>query len=139
MTTAALTARAIRKELEKTHPNTKFRIRSENFAGGDAVNISYIDSCPTEEIKKLTDKYQYGHFDSHQDMYESSNNRDDIPQTKYIQVTRELSDTAKKQLTEKLMRYWDLPDFGQQTVWDKVKKWPDMLLWEEAARTTFPT
>ena len=36
--------------------------------------------------EKIVSKYQYGHFDGMNDIYEYSNSREDIPQAKYIHV-----------------------------------------------------
>ena len=104
-TNQALCANAIRKELKKAFPKTKFSITSKGFAGGDDVNINYIDGPSRQEVEEITKKYQYGHFDGMIDLYEDSNIREDIPQTKYLFVNRSFSPEVEqifiKELCEK--------------------------------------
>lgn len=88
MTTVAMTAKAIRKELKQKFPNIKFSVRSESYAGGDNVSISYDDSVPQNEIEAIVKKYKCGHFDGMTDTYEYSNTRDDIPQARFVFVDR---------------------------------------------------
>lgn len=92
MSSQAQCAKAIRQELKENFPETKFSVTSEGFAGGDAVNISWEDGPTTDQVEEITGKYQYGHFDGMIDMYEHSNKRDDIPQAKFVQTRRELTD-----------------------------------------------
>jgi len=74
--------------------NVKCKAKSESFSMGDSVNVTVYDQSP-EVMKQLRvefSQYQYGHFDGMQDMYESSNRRDDIPQTKFLTVSNEFSE-----------------------------------------------
>jgi hypothetical protein len=43
-------------------------------------------------VEPLINEYQYGHFDGMIDCYEYSNNRNDIPQVKFVFANREYSD-----------------------------------------------
>lgn len=88
-------AAAIREELKNTFPGVKFSVKSSNFSGGDSVHISYYDGPSCKEVESITDKYQYGHFNGMEDLYENSNMRDDIPQSKYVSVSRSISDELK--------------------------------------------
>lgn len=99
-TQAALCAKAIKQELKKAFPDIKFRVKSDNFAGGNSVHIYWIDGASTEQVEQITNKYQYGHFDGMIDLYEVSNNRDDIPQAKYVTAQRELSNEFIKKAAE---------------------------------------
>jgi len=110
-TQSALCAKAIKTELIKAYPNIKFSVSSENFSMGNAVNISYEDGPKTDEIEKITDKYQYGHFGGMTDMYENSNSRNDIPQAKYIKVGRSMSAATKQTLIQKLSAVWQGFDY----------------------------
>lgn len=105
-TESALCAKAIKAELTKMYPSIKFEVRSENFSMGNAVRINYTDGPTSDEIEKTTDKYQYGHFDSMTDYYDNSNVRKDIPQAKYISVSRSMSEAVKETLIEKLSKIW---------------------------------
>jgi Large polyvalent protein associated domain 29 len=105
-TQSAICAKAIKAELTKAYPNIKFSVSSENFSMGNAVRVSYEDGPTTEIIEAITEKYQYGHFDGMTDMYENSNRRDDLPQAKYVTVSRHMSETTKLSLIEKLSKIW---------------------------------
>lgn len=95
---AAQTATAIRKELKTIFPNIRFRVTSDNFSGGNAVRIHWVDGPSNEQIRELTDKYEYGHFDGMIDMYEYSNVRDDIPQVKYVTLQRRMDKNTELNL-----------------------------------------
>lgn len=98
MSTQAKAARQIKKELKQAFPGVKFSVTSDSFAGGDAVRIKYEDGPTTDQVKEIAGKYQYGHFDGMTDMYEYSNNLDDIPQVKYVQWERRPSDDVRDEL-----------------------------------------
>lgn len=88
-TQSALCANEIKQLLKKEFPTIKFKVRSENFANGNAVRVSWNLGPLEKEIDDLVSKYQYGHFDGMTDMYEHSNYRKDINQAKYITCCRE--------------------------------------------------
>lgn len=108
-TRAALCAKAIKQELKKAFPSIKFSVKSENFAGGDSVDISYIDGVAYEKVYVICSKYQYGHFDGMIDYYEISNHREDIPQAKYVSVRREFSDEVRHKFMLALSEKYGLP------------------------------
>jgi len=95
MRQAAECAKAIKQELKKAFPKVKFSIRSDYFAGGNAVRIRWQDGPKTKEVDEIVGKYQYGHFDGMTDCYNYSNSREDIPQAKYVQTQRDISDTTR--------------------------------------------
>lgn len=95
-TPAAQAAKAIREELKQAFPGIKFSVTSENFSMGDAVRVSWTDGPTDNQVTDITCKYRYGHFNGMEDIYEYSNSRDDIPQTKYITTRREMSEAVKK-------------------------------------------
>lgn len=88
MTQYAQAAKAIRQELKGAFPTVKFSVRSQGYSMGDHVEVRYDAELAPEKIHAIVDKYQYGHFDGMTDYYESSNQRDDIPQSKYVFVYR---------------------------------------------------
>jgi len=61
------------------------KARSSSFSMGDSVDVTVTDATADQRdmIEKELNQYQYGHFDGMTDMYECSNSRDDIPQTKF--------------------------------------------------------
>lgn len=69
---------------------------------GDSVNVEFTDVSPKiyKEIESELSKYQYGHFDGMQDLYEYSNSRDDIPQTKYLFIENRFSDETRQKAYE---------------------------------------
>lgn len=96
----AQVAKLIRQDLKAR--GIPARVTSESYSMGNNVNVAVTDIDPKtfEELEKAYAKYQYGHFDGMTDMYEYSNSRDDIPQTKYLFVRNEISDEMKQ-------RIWD--------------------------------
>jgi len=100
LSTAALAAKAIRKELKEKFPGVKFSVRSSNFSMGNSVDIEYDviahgvegdNKAPVKGVWEVVGKYQYGHFDIMTDSYEYSNRQDDIPQVKYVHVSHKWS------------------------------------------------
>jgi len=81
---AAKTAKAIRKDLKQRFPNVKFSIRSQTFPLGNAVNVVWTDGPMKQQVRKITGKYQYGEYNIISGTYEINNQRNDIPQVKYI-------------------------------------------------------
>ncbi len=102
-TQAAQAAQQIREILKKNFPTTKFSVKSENFAGGNAVTVSWIDSVAPKKVEALISHYQYGKFNSMEDIYEYNNSRDDIPQTKYLSCNRKISDEVYQREFEKYL------------------------------------
>lgn len=88
-TQSALCARDIKQLLKKHFPTVAFSVRSDNFANGNSVDISWNLGPTTDEVEKFVNQYQYGHFDGMIDMYEHSNMRDDINQTKFVMCHRD--------------------------------------------------
>ena len=52
----------------------KCRAKSEGYSMGDSVRVTVYDQPPKvfDALNELWAKYQYGHFDGMQDMYEYS-------------------------------------------------------------------
>jgi len=90
LTGAAACADAIRAELKQVFSGVKFSVKSDTFANGDAVRISWSDGPTTKEVDSITGKYSDGYFDSMQDMYIHTNNSD-LPTAKYITTSRDMS------------------------------------------------
>jgi len=91
LTSYAAAAAAIREELKKAFPETKFKVTSKGFSMGNAVDISWTDGPCTGAVEAITSKYQYGSFDGSIDLYEYDNRREDIPQAKYVSEYRRIS------------------------------------------------
>ena len=95
-----MTAKAIRKELKINFVETTFSVRSSSYSGGSSVHIEWTNGPTSEEVNKIVWKYQYGHFDGMTDCYDITNSRADIPQVKYVQVRREVSEDIKQAIFE---------------------------------------
>jgi hypothetical protein len=92
LTEAALAAKSIRKELKQLFPHVRISVKSENYAGGDAVNISWENGVTKKAVDSIVNKYQYGHFNSMEDIYEYSNNIENLPQVKFISTQRKITE-----------------------------------------------
>lgn len=99
-------ATAIREELKKEFAGVKFKVTSQNFSGGDSVHISWSDGPTSLEVSSVTSKYQYGRFDGMTDMYEYSNDREDLPQSKYVQTRREVSEDINAIVFDSLRKFY---------------------------------
>lgn len=97
-TTHAAAAQAIRQDLKKAFPGVKFRVRSSSFSMGNSVDVDWTDGPTRDEVNRIIGRYQYGHFDGMQDLYESSNRRNDLPQAKYVSGNRSMSEAVRAEL-----------------------------------------
>ena len=100
LTMAAQTAKAVKVELKARFPNTKFSVKSENFSMGDSVRINWTDGPTNNSVRDITDKYQYGHFNGMEDIYEYSNKNEGIPQAQYVQTQRTMSPEMETKIIE---------------------------------------
>jgi hypothetical protein len=78
-------AAEIRKILKAR--NIKASVRSQQYSMGNNVNVEIKEIIDPEIYKALEAelaKYQYGHFNGMEDIYEYSNNLEGIPQTKFL-------------------------------------------------------
>ena len=117
LTGAALCALAIREELKKQFPSYKFSVTSDNFAGGNSVHISWTDGPTTKQIDSIVNKYQYGHFNGMEDIYEYSNNIEGLPQTKYVSTSREINPELKNRLLPEFEKLYksDEPEYSRNS------------------------
>ena len=88
-------AKNMRIELKMYFPKIKFSVKSDSFAGGNSIDISWTDGPTTEQVKKaVTGKYSAGNFDGMTDSYEYS--REVFPEifggSKYVTENRHVSD-----------------------------------------------
>lgn len=117
LTGAALCAAAIREELKKEFPNYKFSVTSDKFSGGDSVHISWKDGPTTKQVDSIVNKYQYGHFNGMDDIYEYSNNIEGLPQTKYVSTSREINPELKNRLLPEFEKLYksDEPEYSRNS------------------------
>lgn len=115
-------AAAIREELKKEMPNYKFYVRSETFAGGDAVRISWENGPTVKQIEAIVNKYAYGRFDSMEDLSYSEHN-DDLPQAKYVTTYREINPELKEAVKADLLKLIpDLDHHGYDNINDNLHR-----------------
>lgn len=114
LTEAAQVAKLIKAELKKH--GIKCTAKSKNYSMGDSARISVTDQPPwiMDKIKEFTNKFQYGHFNGMEDIYEYSNRQEDIPQTKYLFIdnvyTKELCQLAWDSFRKIETCFADYPD-----------------------------
>src|SRR3990167_5266117 len=92
----ALGASNLRKELKRAFPNTKFSVSSNSYSGGCSIDIHWTDGVTTDDVEKISNKYQYADFDG---MTDSTTYRDEIftdvfGGAKYVMEQRSVSDAA---------------------------------------------
>ncbi len=94
---AAVTAAVIRARLKNEFPGIKFSVRSENFSGGNSVDIDWTDGPRTSDVDAVCRQYQYGYFDGMTDCYEYRDIAKDLgcPGAKYVHSHRTLTDEYK--------------------------------------------
>ena len=137
-TRVAITAGAIRTELKKKFPEIKFSVTSENFAGGDAINISYNNGVPSDEIEKVTNKYEDGTFDGMIDLYEYKKNPENLPRAKYIMISRQIDEAIREQIKKKIAKKYGIEDSNDEEQWkEKTNRWSDQAVWNELKEMTF--
>jgi len=87
----AKAAKKIRIELKTNFPGVTFSVKSRCYTGGTSVDVEWLDGPGKDQVDIITSKYQQGHFNSMEDIYEYSNKKSDLPQVKYIQIHRDWS------------------------------------------------
>jgi len=62
-------AKNIRIELSRQWPGIKFSVKSDRFAGGNSISVSWHDGPTSKQVDEIIDKYQHGSFDGMTDSY----------------------------------------------------------------------
>jgi hypothetical protein len=106
LTGAAKAAQAIRTELKASFPGVKFSVTSESYSMDDSVRIHWTDGPRAKDVDTITSKYQYGHFDGMQDLYENSNVIKGLPQAKFVTTTRHHSEERKAKAKAEFAERW---------------------------------
>ena len=136
-TRAAIAAGAIRAELKKNFPEIKFCVRSENYAGGDAVRISYDNGVPSDSVQNIADKYQEGNFNGMIDLYEYKENPENLPRAKYITVNRHIDEAIRDQVKKDIAERYEIKDSNNEDEWfEKFNRWSDQVVWRELQKMT---
>tara|TARA_R110002126_G_scaffold9325_1_gene42435 strand:- start:1071 stop:1529 length:459 start_codon:yes stop_codon:yes gene_type:complete len=133
-------AAEIRKILKEK--NIKASVRSKQYSMGNNVDVEIKEIIDPEVYKTLKEelaKYKYGHFDGMYDIYENSNLREDIPQTKFLFIKYDwrLQDEALEKLEEFVRGKVNLgvsnnPDYEyKRLAGDLLYGRDDFIAWEE--------
>lgn len=104
-TESAQASAAIKKELSKKFPKTKFSVTKR--AGGNAITVSWTNGPRIRTVKDIVDKYERGHFDGMQDLYVVSNRNKDLPQVNYVFTTRDMSPELEKFMFNEIKKTHD--------------------------------
>ena len=124
----ARAASCIRRDLKEKFPQVKFAVRSSSYAGGDSVDVSWTDGPTYDDINSLVKKYQY----------EYTNTRDDIPQSKYVQCQRTLSDEVQAKTWERLKATQAGCENATPDSWiENAKCWGSTLIYRELNKISF--
>lgn len=118
-------AKAIREELKLNFPNYKFSVTSESFSGGNSVHISWNNGATVKQVDRIVNKYQYGHFNGMDDMYEYSNNIEGLPQVKFISTSRTVTEDLLSRLEIDFKNFYnnaDVNDFDHWSIKNVVRR-----------------
>lgn len=115
-------AAQVAKLLKAKAKSLKLEVKasSKNFSGGNSVDIKVLKGSDKSfnELKEYSKQFKLGHFDGMNDIYEYSNSRDDIPQTKYLFI----DDNRATQI----LKYYDENIFRTEKKWmwfDNELRW----------------
>ena len=137
--TAAQTAKAIRKELKSSFPSTTFTIHSKNFAGGNSVRINWNNGPTYKMVDDLVSKYAYGSFNGMNDMYENDNNNDSIPQVKYVLPSRNITEDIANQTKLDLAKNYGLLNINDEYEWrNKTGRWSTQAVYNVISELVLP-
>jgi hypothetical protein len=62
------TARLLRQALKRTFSGVKFSVRSDTYAGGASIDVSWTDGPTAQAVKVLADEFAGADFDPSQDL-----------------------------------------------------------------------
>lgn len=133
-TSQALGAANIRKELRKAFPGIKFRVRSDSFSMGNSIDVDWAMGPTAAEVREITSKYQEGHFDGMQDLYEYDRENvfcDLFGGAKYVSETREIPKESAETVKAAL-----LPSLGESITCDPYEV--ERLVYKVMRETSFP-
>ena len=85
------TAQAIKKELKKKFPETKFSITKWRGTALFSLSINWTDWPSKQEVRLVTSKYTYGEFDSMTDSRDI-NKTEGIELVLYLTYSRMMSE-----------------------------------------------
>lgn len=102
ISTHARAAANLREELRRTFPGVAFSVRSDSFSMGNSVDVGWELGPTTAEVDAIAGKYQHGHFDGMQDLYEDDHSaygsavESVLGRSKYVSCQRGIPDEARE-------------------------------------------
>jgi hypothetical protein len=89
----------IKKELAREFPGVKFSVKGSSFSGGDDINVSWDDGPTSEQVDKITDKYEDHATDETGDYRDPTNHVFNklFGGAKYVFTNRHLTNEQVKQ------------------------------------------
>lgn len=114
----ALGAKNIKKELAKAFPNIKFSVRSSSYSGGDSIDVHWDMGPTSKEVDAIIGKYQEGSFDGMNDLYTYDSDRAFTKANggaKYVHSHRGYDQALYEQLGRDLCKLQRVEFTGQYT------------------------
>ncbi len=91
---------------------------------------------PSDDIRKIVDKYESGHFDGSTDCYNYHSNRG-YPTTKYVQVSRTITQEVREETKINIAKEFGIKDINNEQEWfNKFHAWPDTVIYRELVNKT---
>jgi hypothetical protein len=111
-------ARNLRAQLKARWPGIKFCVRTERFAGGDSLRVSWTDGPNSTLVDAIACRYRAGSFDGMTDCYDYCRTvwTDAFGDAKYVTTTRDYSPAA---IAWAKATYGDTPDphYRREAYW----------------------
>lgn len=124
-------AKMIRNELKENFSDTKFSVRSKSYSGGSSVTIYWTDGPKSAEADSIVSKYQYGHFNGMEDIYEYSNTDENLPQTKFVMTQRTMSDETRDDIINTIEKLYGVDLNDEQAVWKQFNGYSNEVIYRE--------
>lgn len=125
-TGSARAAANLKKELTAAFPGVRFSVTSDTFSMGNSVTASYTDGPAFETVTDITGKYQNGHFNGMEDIYEYDRSAfgaavdSVLGRAKYVHADREYSDDIKEQAQRAICTAYGVEFDGPETICDPI-------------------
>ena len=105
----------MKKELALAFPGIKFSVKSNRFAGGDSIDVVWVDGPTSAEVEAITRKYAAGSFDGMDDCYkydrsaEAAAVREVLGDAMYVKERRDYSADALQSACD-----WYAEEYGKK-------------------------
>lgn len=124
---AAQAAKLLKAEIKAAYPELTVSVKSQVYSMGCSVNVTFTDQRPEvrDAIAALAGKYQYGHYDGMNDIYEYSNTIDGLPQAKHVFVDNVLSADLRETIRLFVIELFQAGDYAvsphqiDTTIWQQ--------------------